>query len=197
MIYQLRHSANYTITQIAQLFKRSRVTVYRILQEDVGRKYVRAKKLTARQLRAITSETARNNTNIPKIKSQLNLQVSRNTIRSAIKGSHKYSRIVKKIELTATHRQARINFAHEHQHFTNWIFSEKKKFYLAGPDGCNKAWMLKGAERTFEVPNRCHGSVIVWGAISRTFKSDLQIIIGRLTAEDYCNLIRLRMYGVI
>lgn len=196
LIYQFRDS-NYTVPQIARLFKRSKNTVNRVLREDIGKKYIRAKKLTARDLRAIKAEIARTNTTIPKIKSQLNLSVCRNTIRNAIKDDHKYGRVVKKIQLTASHRMARKNFAGQAHDFRNWIFSDEKKFNLAGPDGCNQTWMRKGSVRTVEVPKRCNGSVMEWGAISRSATSELQLISERLTARGYCDILTARLLPMI
>lgn len=175
---------------IARLFKRSKTTIYRILQEDVGKKYLRAGKLTEREIREIKAEIRRANTNIPIIKRQMRLQVCRNTIRNAIKKEYKYARVIKKIELTANHRTARMNFARQSHDWANVIFSDEKKFNLAGPDGCYKTWMKKGTERTVDVPNRSNGSVMVWGAISRSGKSVLQPVTERLNADRYCQVLR-------
>lgn len=100
--------------------------------------------------------------------------------------------------LTARHRRARLDYANQHRRWTlrqwrNVLFSDESRFCLHGNDRRPQVWRRRG-ERfrqifTYPVTAFNGGSVMVWGGISRTWRTPLVIVRENLNARRYINQI--------
>lgn len=100
------------------------------------------------------------------------------------------------IPLTARHRAARLNWARQHLGWTRrrWnriVFTDESKFNLQGADGRIRVWRRKGERldpaNVIQRDRYGGGSVMVWGGISHSGKTELITIRGNLNAVRYCN----------
>ncbi|KAF0704573.1 hypothetical protein AaE_014868 [Aphanomyces astaci] len=66
------------------------------------------------------------------------------------------------------------------------MFSDEKKFYLDGPDGCQYYWHdLREDVETYSKRVAGGGSVMVWGRISFYNKTELAFLEGRQDSARY------------
>lgn len=100
--------------------------------------------------------------------------------------------------LTARHRRARLAYANEHRQWTfrqwgNVLFTDESRFSLYGNDRRPLVWRRPGERfrQNFTRPVAAYngGSVMIWGGVSRTWRTPLVIIRENLTARRYIDQI--------
>lgn len=122
--------------------------------------------------------------------------VSEWTVRRRLREAQLHSRRpAKGPQLTRQHRQDRLRFARYHQDWNDeqWgtvLFTDESRFSRRSPDGRERVWRRRG-----ERYSRCNfssriafngGSVMVWGGISLTARTELIFVDGgSLTAHRY------------
>ena len=98
--------------------------------------------------------------------------------------------------LLQRHRNARLNWALAHQGWrrNQWnqvVFSDESRFSLFFADGRRRVYRRRNERYADccvrQIDRFRGGSVMVWGAISNNFRSNLVIIRGNLTAQHYIN----------
>ena len=194
---------NCTINHVAAYFNTSRKTI-RFLQRRANQtgtvkdrpRVGRPRKTTNGDDRAMqishlrnrfktASETARN----------FRVPISRQTVSRRLSAyGLKSRRPVKRAYLTARHRQARFNWARIHRRWTlrMWqdvVFSDESRYYLAKHDGRLRVYRRPGERFQNCTVNEASDrrSVMVWGAISTTGRSQLVIIRNNLNGQRYVN----------
>ena len=121
--------------------------------------------------------------------------ISRFTVRRRLKAHGIVARQpARRTRLLQRHRQARLNWARLHRRWLNrqWntvIFSDESRFLLDRHDGRQKVYRRRNERYLPQCVSAVADkrSVMVWGAITSTDKSDLVIIDGNLTAQRYIN----------
>ncbi|CAO4362619.1 unnamed protein product [Caenorhabditis nigoni] len=134
-------------------------------------------------------------TTCKKIKSELNLGASPETIRRVISKSNfiKHRKMKKAPFLKAEHRINRVKFARDNVR-TDWrkvIFSDEKKFNCDGPDGYRSYYHdLRKEKLRFSRRNFKGGGVMVWAAISSEGRIKLIFVTKKMNGSDYRNTLR-------
>lgn len=186
-----------TKVEISNLLKISERSVYRILNENSAKNMIsKRKKVSEKRSKCIKrgfNAVKRSGLLITsnKIKRKLPINLSISTIRRyLIKLKYKYRRVIKRIILTKIQRENRVKTVR------NWIrmkvdpdlviFTDESRFSLDGNDS-QYSWFNKSG---FTLPKRPFGggSLMVWGAISKSGEIILRRINGKLNSEKYCNL---------
>ena len=133
----------------------------------------------------------------PATQSARDLEISSSTVRRrlATAGLQAHRPFVGPL-LTAQHRLRRLQWAQEHRHWTpaRWrsvLFTDESRFSLHAADGRARVWRRRGermaeacVQQTDQWGTR---SVMVWGGMSRDFRTQLHIFHGHITAEVYRN----------
>lgn len=100
--------------------------------------------------------------------------------------------------LTARHRRARLAYAYAHRNWalrqwSNVLFTDESRFSLHGNDRRPLVWRRRGERfgQNFVRPVVAYGggSVMVWGGVSRHWKTPLVIVRENLTARRYIDQI--------
>jgi transposase len=74
--------------------------------------------------------------------------------------------------------------------WSNWIFSDEKKFNLDGPDGYKYYWHFEGSEsKIFSRDSNSRASVMIWGAISKNGRIPLREVPKKCDSKKYCALL--------
>jgi len=128
-------------------------------------------------------------------RSNLNLNVSNATLSRVFKElglSHR--KLKTKPQLTPAHQQRRVDFALARAdpqfNWSNWIFSDEKKFNLDGPDGYKYYWHYDGDEpKIFSRDSNSRSSVMVWGGISKYGITKLVEVPKKCDSKKYCDLL--------
>lgn len=121
--------------------------------------------------------------------------VSTQTIRNRIHmGGLRARRPQIVLPLTARHRRARFAWCTQHRRWNinQWshvMFSDESRFTLDFLDGRRRVWRRAG-ERFTDPARVAHdrygaGSVMVWGGVTMTGRTDLHVCIGRVTGLYY------------
>jgi hypothetical protein len=131
-----------------------------------------------------------------KLRSTYRIQASKATLSRVLRSLGIPHRQMKKIPLlNAKQKKDRLAYAAAHcdPHFdwSNWIFSDEKKFNLDGPDGYHGYWHVVGLPPLVYSTNASsHKYVMVWGAISKSGQSPLVKVTERLNAKKYCDVLQ-------
>ena len=96
--------------------------------------------------------------------------------------------------MNAHQKLERYNYALAHCNpnydWSNWIWTDEKKFNLDGPDGYNYYWHTNGKEPLKYSSNASSKkSIMVWGGISKSGQTKLIKVNGRLDGPKYCELL--------
>jgi transposase len=157
----------------------------------------RKKKLDSRTVKRIHRAARERIISAKEIKNELSLNVSTRTVQRVLSQSKTLVRtkLKQKPILTPNHKKARLEFAKEVvKNRIDWnqvVFSDEKKFNLDGPDGFQHYWHdIRTEERYLSKRKFGGGSLMVWAAFGSGGKSDLIIINGRMTSEDYVDMLK-------
>lgn len=149
-------------------------------------------KLSPTTQRLIIRNASNAATSISKLKSQMNLNVSRETVRRVLKKSDilSYRKMLVKPPLKAEHRTKRLDWAKNKvswgEEWKHVIWSDEKKFNLDGPDGFAYYWHdLRKDYKDFSKRHTGGGSLMIWGCFNFYGKSSLAIISGKLNQWQY------------
>lgn len=123
------------------------------------------------------------------------VNVSRQTIRNRLHAGELTARRPQVVlPLKARHRRARMAWCTQHRRWninqwSNVMFSDESRFNLDFRDGRRRVWRRRG-ERFTDPARVAHdryggGSVMVWGGITMTGKTDLHVCQGRVTGQYY------------
>ena len=123
------------------------------------------------------------------------VRVTAQTVRNRLHGANiRAFRPAVRPKLTARHRTARLQWTRNHvnwqlRHWTPVLFTDESRFCVDFHDGRRRVWRMQG-ERYADCCVAEHdrfggGSVMVWGGISITGKTDLHVIAGNLTGIQY------------
>ncbi|KAJ8381891.1 hypothetical protein SKAU_G00026690 [Synaphobranchus kaupii] len=121
-------------------------------------------------------------------------QISDQTVRNRLHMASLHA--ARKPAMTALQRQARLRWCRQHRQWNlrmwgNVMFSDESRFCLRKLDGRIKVWRRRGERYadccTDRVTPSNGGSVMVWGGISLTGKTELVVIEGNLNAVRYRN----------
>lgn len=190
-------SDGFTKIEISKLLKISERSVYRILSQSDGNLTVTKRKKVMEMRSGCIKRgfNAVKRTRLlitsSKIKRKLPINLSISTIRRyLIKLKYKYRPALRKIILSEIQKENRVRIVR------NWIrakldpdlvvFTDESRFSLDGNDSL-RSWMNKNNHILPKRPYR-GGSLMVWGAISKSGEIILRRIYGKLNSEKYCNL---------
>ncbi len=123
------------------------------------------------------------------------VRISSQTVRNRLHAANlRARRPAVRPKLTARHRAARLLWARQHvnwqlRHWTSVLFTDESRFCVDFHDGRRRVWRMTG-ERYADCCVAEHdrfggGSVMVWGGISITGKTDLHVVEGNLTGVRY------------
>lgn len=155
------------------------------------------KVLTLRDERAIIRRASNQVVSVRNIKSDLNLQASKETIRKVLASNSniKCKKMKGKPCLNKQHKSKRLQWAAAHQtwnhEWRNVIFSDEKRFNLDGPDGYSYYWHdLRKEPRIFNKHHSRVGSLMVWAGFSFNGRTDIAILNGKQNAINYQNVLQ-------
>jgi transposase len=151
-------------------------------------------RLLARKVTSGVADTA------PQLKKLLDLDVSTQTVRNALKKAGLKSAVKqKKPFLSKAHQRRRLEFALRHQHWTleDWsrvVWSDESKVNRLGSDGRSWVWKKPGsALKELHVSGTVKfggGSLMVWGCMTPQGVGHICKIDGRMDAEQYTNILQ-------
>ena len=194
-ILALHHLKKSNIS-IAKHIKRSEYVVKTFLkvpqQYGTKRRPERPKILQQRDLTRLNREASKGKLSVQELKNDLELSVSVRRVRQILHSNPNlaYKKRKGKPKLTLQHKNKRMDFARQKvtwsEQWSRTVFSDEKKFNLDDPDGFQYYWSdLRKDEQIFSRRQNGGGSVMVWGAFCERGKSDLALLNGRQTAQNY------------
>lgn len=149
-------------------------------------------KLSLATKRLILRNASNQATSVAKIKSDLDLNASAESIRLVLKNSGNllYKKMLVKPPLKPQHKFNRVCWAKEKMSWVdewkNIIWSDEKKFNLDGPDGFAYYWHdLRKDDVHFSKRHTGGGSLMIWACFNYYGKSTLAIISGNLNQYEY------------
>jgi transposase len=151
-------------------------------------------RLLARKVTSGVADTA------PQLKKLLDLDVSTQTVRNALKKAGLKSAVKqKKPFLSKAHQRRRLEFALRHQHWTleDWsrvVWSDESKINRLGSDGRSWVWKKPGSalkeQHVSGTVKFGGGSLMVWGCMTPQGVGHICKIDGRMDAEQYTNILQ-------
>ena len=189
--------------EIAERIKRSDKVIrnyahlkenYAHLKENYAQKTSpgRPQVLTPKDKRRILKEANNKIISTAKIKHNLELNCSRQTVWRVVNGCEHLQRKKKRSRpaLKDRHKSARLQWAKEHMNWTKeWdqvIFSDEKKFNLDGPDGYQYYWHdLRKDQEIYSKRVHGGGGLMIWAAFGRNGKTNLAFITQRINSIMY------------
>lgn len=150
----------------------------------------RPRATSSREDRFVVLQTLRNRTQTAvetaaRIRRAMDVDISARTVRRRLAEMSLHSRArVTAPQLTPAHRVARLQFAREHENWTeaDWahvMFSDESRFALHSSDGRIRVWRRRGeryaACNTAEMVPFGGGSVMVWGGITLDARTELHV----------------------
>jgi transposase len=149
-------------------------------------------KLSDTAKRLIIRNVSNKQISLAKLRSEMNLCVSKNTIRRVLKNAPniKFKKMRTKPPLKKIHKQSRMDWAKSKMNWSDeWkrvIWSDEKKFNLDGPDGFAKYWHdLRKKELFFSKRHTGGGSVMIWACFNFQGKSTLAFVSGNQNQYEY------------
>ena len=190
---------NLSISEIARRVGRSRHAVSNYVssrdtrpQSDARKRPGRPKALSKRSEILLIRSASNKGISSKQLKHELGLSIAPKTIRDYLARCPQlqHQKLLSKLPLQQKHKMQRLEFARKHHSWNKeWsrvIFSDEKKFNLDGPDGFRYYWHdLRKEKLVLSKRAQGGGSVMVWGAFSSQFKSELAIVSGRLDSTKY------------
>ena len=132
------------------------------------------------------------------LKAQYNVQVSKATVRRALRfNHHKARKIVKKPLLTKRHRDARLQFALAHKDWTldDWkrvVWSDETKINRFGSDGKQHCWVKDAGFSSKLVRPTVKfggGSIMIWGCMTYAGLGNMHEVEGKMNADQYIQIL--------
>ena len=197
------YSKGVTAANLAEIFKISRTSVWRIIKFSGDKKRgvkitYDLKKLLYQAKRAYLS-IMRNGQRVTsrKIYNLISEKVSLRTLQKCLYDNKDffYGTIPKRIVLNEEKRLKRVKYIKswfcEKIEFKNIIYTDECRFSLDGPDHF-KSWQLHSRDNVWERPSRANngGSIMIYGAISYDGKLLIRKINEYLNGERYLNLLK-------
>lgn len=212
-LYHLQNGMS--LRAIGKLLGLGKSTVQRLRNEhaiDVPKqKGGRPKKLKPRHLHFLEKHFELNANSTIKIARQalkdvFQVTVSPTTVRKVLRFKRfKARKMVKKPMLTARHRKLRREFAERHKNWTveDWkrvIWSDETKINFIGPDGKRFAWVRQaGFSSKLVQPTVKYGggSIMIWGCMSWEGVGGMLLVIGRMDANQYIEILQEKLLPTI
>ena len=161
-------------------------------KERIKKKRGPKPKLSNSTKRLIIRNTSNKVTSLAKIKKDLHLNVSKETIRGILKNSPiiKFKKMKKKPLLKIIHKQRRLEWAKDKltwgEKWKDVIWSDEKKFNLDGPDGFAYYWHdLRKEELVFSKRHSGGGSLMIWACFNSHGKSTLAFVSSNQNQFEY------------
>lgn len=153
-------------------------------------------KLSTHDKRRIIGLATQKKMSATQIKKELGVSITVRRIQQVLHNTPhlKWTKRMKKPQLKAHHKTARLEFARNHISWTsdwqNVVFSDEKKFNLDGPDGCQYYWHDLRNDREVRLSrNFGGGTVMIWGAYSYNGKTPICFISTRMDSVKYTELL--------
>ncbi|KFM58275.1 Transposable element Tc3 transposase, partial [Stegodyphus mimosarum] len=192
------------VVDIAGKMRRNRAGIYQILSKgdnfETKSRSGRPKQTTKRQDREILRSISTQKLSIRSVSREVTFPISKSTVHRRLqKRKHLiYRKMDRSPKLTARHKDARVQWARNHMHWTDeWlsvVFSDEKKFNLDGPDGWAYYWHdIRQEPQTFFSRQQGGGSVMVWAAFLFNGTTDIAFLEGRLCSEDYQKMLEMHL----
>lgn len=189
-----------TYREIAEKIGKSKSVVCNFLKNTSGYgKNIKGrtkKKLSGTDERRILREASNSHCSASKIRTNLEINASVDTVRRVIrKAKHlKRLKLKKKPPLNNQRKDSRIVFARNHMTWkAEWhtvVFSDEKRFNLDGPDGFNFYFHdIRKEEHFLSRHHSREKGVMVWGAISYYGTCQLQFVSSKMNATHYKGLL--------
>jgi len=189
-----------SIAGIGQLIHRSRHCIQNYLDNKENPHHLKKRgpkpKLSPGDKRQIVRLMSNNTIGLRQVPGLLNLPVGHHTIHRVLKKSSlKHAKMKKRQFLKPIHKTKRLEWAKKYMSLgEKWkyvIWSDEKKLNEDGPDGYASYWHdLRKEPLIFTKRHSGGGSIMVWGAFSRNFKTDLVITRPRQNSENYQDLLK-------
>jgi IS30 family transposase len=169
------HLIGWSGRKIARYLNRSAHTTNRYISRPHNEKRLsrsgRPRKITAVEERHVCREARLFGSSCTKIKRDLGIHHSHDTILRALNRDNTLEYIKMPIHqpLTAAQKVVRFDWCVAkllwNEEWRHWVFSDEKKFNMDGPDGWARYWHDKRVEkRIYEKHHSGGGSVMVWTA---------------------------------
>lgn len=149
-------------------------------------------KLSNKTKRLILRNASNKSTSLSKIKADMDLNVSKETIRKVLVKSPniQFRKKLVKPPLTEQHKQKRLVWAKDRvtwvENWKNVVWSDEKKFNLDGPDGFAYYWHDQRKDKLiYSKRHTGGGSVMIWGCFNFNGKSNLALISGNMNQWSY------------
>lgn len=135
------------------------------------------------------------------LKESCEVQVSRSTVRRALKSSnHRARKVPKKPLLTKRHREARLKFARTHKDWTlnDWkrvVWSDETKINRFGSDGKQHCWVKDSGSSAFSknlvrpTVKFGGGSIMIWGCMTYTGLGHMHEVDGKMNSDQYIHIL--------
>lgn len=205
------HRQGFSCRRIAEMLQRS---VYAVTHYVRNKNFPKVERrggvrrghsLTPCQTRAVLRSMSNSSKSCAKVKAELNIAASAETIRATIHrcSDFDFKRKRRVQHMTIDHMQFRLDWSvHHGQWGADWwhqvIFSDEKKWSLDGPDGLAFYWHdPRKPEQTFKKRQGGGGCIMVWGCFSILGTSELFLINGNATAQDYLYILESNLLPYI
>ncbi len=193
--------------EIGRLLNRDHTTIIRFINREEGEPHVRTGRprlLTERDMRHIQNAASNQIVVAPRIRVELDLQVSVRTVQQALRHCPHLHRqqMTSAPMLTDASKARRVEWAQAHLAWTEeWkrvVFSDEKKFNLDGPDGYPYYYHDdRKPERTRVRRQAGGGGVMMWGSFGWLGLSEILEIEGRITGQVYRDFIEDNVYPIM
>ena len=186
----------FNVSKISEIIGRSRCVCRNYMQnaEKYGQnnRNPRKSKLSPRTRKLICREASNKMTSAAKIKEDLGLDVTPQTVRNVLRQTKnfRYQKMKKRPTLTIANQKKRLDWAMQMISFgdkwKNVIFSDEKKFNLDGPDGIASYWHdLRKENLFFSKRQQGGGGVMIWAAFSYNGKATIAFCPRKMNSQNY------------
>ena len=193
-IQQVADQLHVSFSMVQRLYKTISPSLPRNIGGCPARLTAHDQRLLTRKVTSAAADTA------PQLKKLLDLDVSTQTIRRALRKAGLKAAVKQKMPfLSKAHRRRRLEFALEHQHWTldDWsrvVWSDETKINRLGSDGRSWVWKNPGSGLRDQYVSGTvkfgGGSLMVWGCMTPQGVGYMCKIDGRMDAELYTSILQ-------